>query len=370
MSCHDRTKVNRGGGDADEEMRGTASCSAEVSAALCDAEAPRTPDPEQFDTESNSEYDTAREPEQPNSEVEFDGATTATSETRDDFDHGDFTTDIADSEISDADKPSVSQSEFKPKSDNSEESSSASVSAAPSTVPSDICGSHPSYDGSDFRDPYAESDQDPNKPVDQGDEMDSGSADMDDMGASHGDSDGSAAHGNAAAAPALASSSSQISVAVATQVTVQTNTSNAITTVAVRTQSQANVERGAKGSSKGSSGNMQPLRRFFRPLPPGVPCGACCRNNCLETSQHFNQDPNGRAAPDNVYAGFDVPPGWPRPPVSTLDDMIDWSRQYTHCLHEALPTGAMAILSHRLSQGSYSTAYSGIDAPGSAFWLQ
>ena len=148
-----------------------------------------------------------------------------------------------------------------------------------------------------------------------------------------------------------------------TQVTVATDA--AITTVDVTTSSHTTTGEHPPPEANTPRRPGLSLRQFFRPLPVGVRSGACCREDCLTSNMHFNNDLSGRAAPDHVYAGFAVPEPWPKPTVKTLDDMIDWSKQYNKNLASVLPRGALCVLMHRLSKGSYSTAYSGIDAPGS-----
>ena len=67
------------------------------------------------------------------------------------------------------------------------------------------------------------------------------------------------------------------------------------------------------------------------------------------------------------FAGLQVPSrpfGAPLPEVHTLEDMMSWSHDYNDMFQELLPTGAMQLLYKRLDEGSYSTAFSGVDSPG------
>ena len=53
------------------------------------------------------------------------------------------------------------------------------------------------------------------------------------------------------------------------------------------------------------------------------------------------------------------------PAVDCLDEMMNWAQCYRTALHQTLPHGALCLLRERLENGSYSTCYSGVDAPGS-----
>jgi len=51
--------------------------------------------------------------------------------------------------------------------------------------------------------------------------------------------------------------------------------------------------------------------------------------------------------------------------VHNLDDMMSWAHDFHDTLAEALPFGALQLLHDHLRTGTYSTAFSGIDTPGS-----
>ena len=52
--------------------------------------------------------------------------------------------------------------------------------------------------------------------------------------------------------------------------------------------------------------------------------------------------------------------------VENLSDMMNWPRHFSNRIAESLPSGALEFLRDRLASGSYSTAFSGVDAPGVA----
>ena len=67
--------------------------------------------------------------------------------------------------------------------------------------------------------------------------------------------------------------------------------------------------------------------------------------------------------------GFSPPQQYPpKPQVKSLEDMMSWSHDYHDVLEKALPNGALKLLAERLSGSSYSTAFSGVDCPGSVAW--
>lgn len=108
-----------------------------------------------------------------------------------------------------------------------------------------------------------------------------------------------------------------------------------------------------------------------QPIRPQSSSPCCCLNNCLTTAAAQNRvsrqtNPDVFAS-EHAYAGF-TPPSQHAVGtmhVTSLDSMMDWANQYTQSLAAALPRGAMTCLRSRLSTGSYSTAFSGVDAPGS-----
>lgn len=59
----------------------------------------------------------------------------------------------------------------------------------------------------------------------------------------------------------------------------------------------------------------------------------------------------------------------PKPQVQSLEDMMSWGHDYHDVLEKALPSGALKLLAQRLSGSSYSTAFSGVDCPGSVAWF-
>ena len=48
---------------------------------------------------------------------------------------------------------------------------------------------------------------------------------------------------------------------------------------------------------------------------------------------------------------------------------MSWGHDYHDVLEKALPSGALKLLAERLSGSSYSTAFSGVDCPGSVAWF-
>lgn len=84
----------------------------------------------------------------------------------------------------------------------------------------------------------------------------------------------------------------------------------------------------------------------------------CCPDDCLSRSSEINDG-------GETWAGYAPPYPWPQDQVTSVDEMLDWASHYTSGLQATLPQGACHILWARMSSGSYSTAFSGIDAPGS-----
>ena len=76
----------------------------------------------------------------------------------------------------------------------------------------------------------------------------------------------------------------------------------------------------------------------------------CCATKCHEKA----------FAPPTTYP--------PKPKVESLADMMSWAHDFHDAVQRALPEGALNLLAERLSSGSYSTAFSGIDCPGSVTW--
>ena len=76
----------------------------------------------------------------------------------------------------------------------------------------------------------------------------------------------------------------------------------------------------------------------------------CCATQCHENA----------FAPPTTYP--------PKPKVESLADMMGWAHDFHDAVQRALPNGALNLLAERLSGGSYSTAFSGIDCPGSVAW--
>lgn len=56
--------------------------------------------------------------------------------------------------------------------------------------------------------------------------------------------------------------------------------------------------------------------------------------------------------------------------VNSLEDMMSWSHDFHDILSEALPWGALQYLHEEMRTATYSTAFSGIDTPGSVSWLK
>ena len=96
------------------------------------------------------------------------------------------------------------------------------------------------------------------------------------------------------------------------------------------------------------------LRDYFSPRDQQQ----CCSNDCLGRASTINDG-------SETWAGYAPPHPWPADEVRTIDEMLDWASMATNNLMRSLPEGSLHILWARMASGSYSTAYSGIDAPGS-----
>lgn len=51
--------------------------------------------------------------------------------------------------------------------------------------------------------------------------------------------------------------------------------------------------------------------------------------------------------------------------VDSLESMLSWPAQFNAALHEAVPGGILSFLKEQLEDCTYSTCFSGVDAPGS-----
>ena len=71
-----------------------------------------------------------------------------------------------------------------------------------------------------------------------------------------------------------------------------------------------------------------------------------------------------RSKPDwcKCYA---PPSSMPKAVVNSLDSMLAWPKHYRKALQESLPDGVLGFLQHKMETSSYSTCFSGVDAPGS-----
>lgn len=70
-----------------------------------------------------------------------------------------------------------------------------------------------------------------------------------------------------------------------------------------------------------------------------------------------------RSKPDwcKCYA---PPSSMPKAKVDSLDAMLAWPKHYHKALQESLPDGVLGFLQNKLETSSYSTCFSGVDAPG------
>lgn len=51
--------------------------------------------------------------------------------------------------------------------------------------------------------------------------------------------------------------------------------------------------------------------------------------------------------------------------VDSLESMLGWPAQYDAALHQSVPGGILSFLKEQLEDCTYSTCFSGVDAPGS-----
>ena len=69
------------------------------------------------------------------------------------------------------------------------------------------------------------------------------------------------------------------------------------------------------------------------------------------------------------HRGYDAPCEGqfpPQPKLHTIEDVMSWAHDYNDTIEKVLPEGALQYLADRLCTSTYSTAFSGIDCPGSA----
>lgn len=69
------------------------------------------------------------------------------------------------------------------------------------------------------------------------------------------------------------------------------------------------------------------------------------------------------------HGGYDAPSADmfpPQPKIHTVQDVMSWAHDYNDTIEKVLPEGALQYLADRLCTSTYSTAFSGIDCPGSA----
>ena len=80
------------------------------------------------------------------------------------------------------------------------------------------------------------------------------------------------------------------------------------------------------------------------------------------------------AAPGGCFTkGFKVPtlpPPQERKRVRSLQDMMAWAADNHDTIQEVMPEGALRLLGEKLQSSSYSTAFSGVDCPGTVPWLR
>lgn len=69
---------------------------------------------------------------------------------------------------------------------------------------------------------------------------------------------------------------------------------------------------------------------------------------------------------DKYVDCYRPPASMERSTVTSLESLLDWPGQYNRALAKALPPAALHFLKERIEGSSYSTCYSGVDAPGSA----
>lgn len=78
------------------------------------------------------------------------------------------------------------------------------------------------------------------------------------------------------------------------------------------------------------------------------------------------------AAPGGCHTkGFNVPtlpPPQDRKRVRSLENMMAWAADNHDTIQEVMPEGALHLLGEKLRSSSYSTAFSGVDCPGTVPW--
>lgn len=100
-----------------------------------------------------------------------------------------------------------------------------------------------------------------------------------------------------------------------------------------------------------SSGQQTILKEYFRSNGVGMTKKdgrVCCKTTCSN---------KGYDAPS-------TPQFPPKPIVRSAEDMMAWADDNMTTLEQVLPHGALQLLADRMEKGTYSTAFSGVDCPG------
>ena len=70
-----------------------------------------------------------------------------------------------------------------------------------------------------------------------------------------------------------------------------------------------------------------------------------------------------RAKPDWIDC-YAPPSSMPKAKVDSLKSMLAWPKDYHMALKDSMPDGVLEFLRTKLETSSYSTCFSGVDAPG------